>query len=120
MAITVTERTYSPATYLAQGFAGLANFFVSLVDIQFDASYPTNGEAFDATALAALHEDAATVVGLLGAYKSSDGSNTLHWDPDAELLQVFDASGAEEANATDLSGANGLFQGVWVISTRLS
>lgn len=84
-----------------------APLFVHELDVSFDASYPTGGEALD-TATAALL-DGKTLIASTHAVQTQGG--TQRWfrvNLSTKKVQAFEMSGAEVANTTDLSAYVGL------------
>jgi len=75
--------------------------------LQFDSSYPTGGELYD---LADIDSEVDTLSGVFEHLDgSSNGTYLLVLDTANTKILVYTEAGVEVANATDLSGATGLF-----------
>lgn len=89
MAVTVADVT---------GRQSVGNYFEKLVDVTFDASYPTGGEALSANALGfgtILSVNAETVQG-------SD-VRSVAYDRTSGLLLAYAPGGAEVSDTTSLA-----------------
>lgn len=87
MALTITKVTNRQS---------IGNVVVEICDVQFDDSYPTGGEAV----LASDFEMSAILV-VLAAVRAAQ---TFEYVASTGKIIVYDADGAQVANAVDLSG----------------
>lgn len=96
---------YADATLGAQS-SGIATraLFMDQVDVPGDASYATGGYAMDSF-VESLVEQARTVKNVLGFGTNGSTKVDVRWDATtSKMLVVSTTTGAQIANATDLSG----------------
>lgn len=76
----------------------LGNYFEKIVDVTFDASYPTNGEP-----LTAADVGLASVLSVLAPIVQGAAVRHVTYDIANAKLLAYAPGGAEVANTTDLS-----------------
>lgn len=87
----------------------------SLVNVTFDASYPTGGEALDLQTDFGVPASGATVVGKFAhVYEgNAAGFQSAAYDDSNELLLLYQGSGAEVADTTDASSVKAIVGVLW-------